>query len=125
MARLIVRNRYALHGMADEHFGIAPAELQRAGCITFVPASGGALEIVGNDSNLAYHSVADAVDKIDRMLSDPLLEANLRRAVEARRMLFNEERFVAEIADLIDSFAPESPRSQVSADEVATRTPAR
>ena len=78
--------------MVGEHFGIAPAELQRGGCITFVPDDGGVVEIVGGDERLIYHSEEDAVEKIDRMLSDPELRAATVRDVVARAALFTEER---------------------------------
>jgi glycosyltransferase involved in cell wall biosynthesis len=108
MARVVVRNRYAIHAMLDEHFGIATAELQRAGCITFVPDSGGSLEIVGGDERIAYRSGEDAVEKIHRVLSDPALESALRRDVERRRAVFTEQRFVCEIAALVDSFGADA-----------------
>jgi glycosyltransferase involved in cell wall biosynthesis len=41
--------RYGIHGMLDEHFGMAPAELAAAGCIVFVPNDGGQVEIVDDD----------------------------------------------------------------------------
>ncbi len=100
----MVRNRYAIHGMVDEHFGIAPAELQRAGCITFVPNGGGSPEIVGRDERLVYRSIEDAIEKIDRVLSDPELEAELRRDIELRRACFSEHRFMEEILEIVDSF---------------------
>jgi glycosyltransferase involved in cell wall biosynthesis len=104
MVDLVARHRYGIHGMVGEHFGIAPAELQRAGCITFVPDDGGPVEIVGRDERVIYHGVDDAADKIHRMLSDPAHEADLQRGVEARRGLFSEERFMREIREVVDSF---------------------
>ena len=110
MVRLIARHRYALHGMAEEHFGIAPAEVQRAGCITFVPNGGGPPEIVGRDERVIFHSAEDAVEKIDRMLRDSDLEESLRRDVEARRLRFTEQRFMSEILAIFDSFGASAPR---------------
>ena len=49
LANLAARQRYGIHAQVDEHFGIAPAEMVRAGCITFVHDSGGQVEIMGND----------------------------------------------------------------------------
>ena len=106
MVRLIARHRYGIHGMLNEHFGIAPAELQRAGCITFVPNSGGPLEIVGGDQRVIYQSIEDAVEKIDRMLRDPSLEAALRRDVALRGETFTEERFMSEFLAAVESFEP-------------------
>jgi len=103
MASLVAHNRYGIHGMTDEHFGIGPAELQRAGCITFVPNSGGPLEIVGGDERVLYRSIGDAIGKIDRMLRDPGLEAELAHGVELRRTQFTEQRFMDEIRAAVDS----------------------
>jgi len=47
MAREVASHRFGIHTMENEHFGIAPAEFQRAGCIPFVHRSGGPVEIVG------------------------------------------------------------------------------
>jgi glycosyltransferase involved in cell wall biosynthesis len=104
LVALIARNRYGIHGMVGEHFGIAPAELQRAGCITLVPDDGGPAEIVGRDERVVYHSIADAVEKIDRLLRDPGLRADTLRAVAARAELFSEHRFMAELLDVVDRF---------------------
>ncbi len=108
MVRLIAGHRYGIHAMVDEHFGIAPAELQRAGCITFVPNSGGPPEIVGGDQRVIFRSFEDAVEKIDRVLSDPTLEAALQRDVVRRGETFTEQRFMNEILEVVESFDPAS-----------------
>lgn len=41
LVRLVSKHKYGIHGMTDEHFGIAVAERVRAGCIVFVPNDGG------------------------------------------------------------------------------------
>ena len=106
MVQLVARNRYAIHGMLHEHFGIGPAEAQRAGCIIFVPDGGGACEIVGGDGRVIYHSIEDAIEKIDRVLRTPALEAELHRDVELRRMKFTEQRFMESILAAVDNFPP-------------------
>ena len=57
-------HRYGIHGMREEHFGMAPAEMARAGCIVWVPRGGGQMEIVGREPVLMYDSEDDAVEKI-------------------------------------------------------------
>jgi glycosyltransferase involved in cell wall biosynthesis len=104
MVRLIARNRYGIHGMVGEHFGIAPAELQRAGCITFVPDDGGPVEIVRHDERVIYHSVEDAVEKIDRVLRDPGHEAAVLSDVATRKDLFSETRFMVEFLEVVEAF---------------------
>jgi len=100
LVRLIATCRYGIHGMFEEHFGIAPAELQRAGCITFVPDRSGVAEIV-RDQRLRYSSDADAIDKIDRVLADPVLRASVLEGVNSRRQLFSEQRFMSEMSTVI------------------------
>jgi glycosyltransferase involved in cell wall biosynthesis len=104
LVALVARNRYGIHGMVGEHFGIAPAELQRAGCITLVPDEGGPVEIVGGDERVIYHSVDDAVEKIDNMLRDPGLRADLLRDVAVRAKIFSEQRFMTELLEIVDNF---------------------
>ena len=93
---LVARQRYGIHGMAEEHFGMAPAELVRAGCIVWVPNGGGQVEIVA-DSRLTYDSVDDAIAKTVRTLRDPAEEAALRAHLATRAPLFSAERFMREI----------------------------
>jgi glycosyltransferase involved in cell wall biosynthesis len=76
--QLMASCRYGLHGMREEHFGMAPAELARAGAIVWVPRGGGQMEIVGNEPKLMYESDADAVAKITATLTNPREEQQLR-----------------------------------------------
>ena len=69
--RLLSANRYGIHAMEGEHFGLAPAEMATAGCIVWVRDGGGAVEIVGGEDRLVFHSAADAVAKISGTLGDP------------------------------------------------------
>ena len=80
--------------MQGEPFGMAVAELISGGCVTFVPNSGGQVEIVGNDERLIYSSREDAVNKILRALREPDYQASLRSHVASRRNLFGAKRFV-------------------------------
>ena len=106
LVRLVADSRFGIHAMKDEHFGIAVAELQRAGCVTFVRGGGGAPEIVDHDERLVFESVDDAVEKIDRVLRDEALQAELRDDVDQRRDRFSEERFMREIRGAVDCFEP-------------------
>ena len=65
--KLLTGHRFAVHGRREEAFGIAVAEIVKAGCVTFVPDEGGPPEIVG-DAALCYADTADAVQKIDAVL---------------------------------------------------------
>jgi glycosyltransferase involved in cell wall biosynthesis len=48
LAELVARQRYGMHAQIDGDFGMAVAEMLRAGCIPFVHNSGGPPEIVGH-----------------------------------------------------------------------------
>ena len=98
---LLGRNRYGLHAMVDEHFGIAVAEMQRAGSIVFAPASGGPAEILGRDPHLLFTDRADAVRKIRRALLDREHRSAVRAGIRARRETFSATRFAAEIRRVV------------------------
>jgi glycosyltransferase involved in cell wall biosynthesis len=104
LAELIAGHRYGLHAMHEEPFGMAVAELISGGCITFVPNSGGQVEIVGNDDRLTYTSRPDAVNKILRALRDLDYQASLRSYVASRRNLFVAERFVSRIREVVGDY---------------------
>jgi len=101
---LICRHRFGIHGMREEHFGMAPAEMTLGGCIVFVPRSGGQVEIVANDDRLTYQSVEDAVDKILRVMGDVALQAELRAHLDSRKELFSAKRFARRIQEIVDHF---------------------
>lgn len=99
MVREVARHRYGLHTMEEEHFGIAPAELQRAGCLTFVHRSGGPMEIVGHHEELMFGDAEQAADRICRAVRDATLETDLRDFVAQRSDLFSEERFCSQLRE--------------------------
>jgi glycosyltransferase involved in cell wall biosynthesis len=102
------RHRYGIHTMVEEHFGIAPAELQRAGCITFVHNSGGQVEIVGGDPRLTFGSVEDAAERIACVIENPLLEQELRGQVAERKSWFTTETFCESVREVVTQFAQKS-----------------
>ncbi len=104
LTTLIARHRYGIHGMAEEHFGIAPAEMVRAGCIVFVPDGGGQIDIVGPEPRLLWRSPEDAVAKIVRTLTDTGEQSTLRAYLASRRDLFSVEGFVEAIRQVVDDF---------------------
>ena len=109
LAALVAGNRYGIHGMREEHFGMAPAEMVRAGCLVWVPNGGGQVEIVG-DPRLAYDAVDEAIGKIVATLHDPHEETMLRKHLAERGEQFSPERFVREVRTAV-------------ADAAAGRTP--
>ena len=101
LAAAVATHRYGVHCMEDEHFGIAPAELQRAGCITFVHNSGGAVEVVDRDERLTFDTHEDAAAKLARAIEDAALEADLRTQVEGRRDYFCAEKYCDSIRQIV------------------------
>lgn len=102
LAAAIPHYRYGLHTMKEEHFGIAPAELHRAGCIVFVHNSGGPIEIVNGDPRVLFETVHEAAEKIERVLTGSALENELRADVLAQRDRFSVEAFSARLRELVD-----------------------
>jgi len=49
-------------------------------------------------------TVADAVERIDRVLSQPEVETDLRSHVRARREQFTASRFCAELRSIVEEF---------------------
>jgi glycosyltransferase involved in cell wall biosynthesis len=105
---LVSSHRYGIHGTAEEHFGIAVAELMRAGCLVFVPRGGGQIEIVGGDERLLYGTPEEAVAKIVRAMSDPDVQRSLRNYLGSRKELFSTEQFVRRIQELVRDFGKTS-----------------
>jgi glycosyltransferase involved in cell wall biosynthesis len=104
LVALLSQCRYGIHACLDEHFGIAPAEMARAGCIPFVHASGGQVEIVDRDPRLCYSTAEDAAGKILAVLRDRALQDELRTAVHRRSDRFTSEAFVAGFLEYVERF---------------------
>jgi glycosyltransferase involved in cell wall biosynthesis len=106
LATEVASHRYGIHTMENEHFGMAPAEIQRAGCIVFAHNSGGPVEIVGGDSRLLFNGIGDAADKIVRVLTSHAEEESLRRHVAAQRERFTAEKFCSSLQTIVNDFDP-------------------
>jgi glycosyltransferase involved in cell wall biosynthesis len=101
---LLASHRYGIHGMREEHFGMAPAEMVRSGMIVWVPDGGGQVEIVGDAPLLRYGSEEQAIKQILRVLGDPAEESRLREHLAVQAARFSERRFVEEIQAVVDAF---------------------
>ncbi len=101
---IVGRQRYGIHARIDEHFGMAPAEMARAGCIPFVHASGGQAEIVDSDPRLCFTTQDDAVQKVLAVLGNAALQDALRAAVQARSQRFSVESFQGQFIGLVNAF---------------------
>ncbi len=105
---LMASHRYGIHGMREEHFGMAPAELARAGAIVWVPRGGGQMEIVGHEPALIYDSDDDAVRKISATLSSPSEQQRLRETLAATSEQFSTDRFMQQVRTIVNEFRDES-----------------
>lgn len=101
--RLMATCRYAIHGMREEHFGMAPAELARAGCIVWVPRGGGQMEIVNHEPALMYDTADDAVEQITRTLADSAEQSRLRTSLTSTER-FSAAHFVDHVRRIVDGF---------------------
>jgi glycosyltransferase involved in cell wall biosynthesis len=98
--------RYGIHGMREEHFGMAPAEMAASGMIVFVANGGGQVEIVGDEPLLRYETEEDAADKIARVLDAAGEQQRLQEHLRNRGALFTAERFMRELKAIVNDFRP-------------------
>jgi glycosyltransferase involved in cell wall biosynthesis len=101
---LLTTTRYGIHGMREEHFGMAPAEMVRAGLIVWVPNGGGQVEIVGDAPRLRFAADDEAVDAILSVVSDPHEEARLREHLAVQGERFSTERFTTAVRNVVEGF---------------------
>jgi glycosyltransferase involved in cell wall biosynthesis len=101
LCALVAQQRYGIHGMAAEHFGMAVAEMIAGGCIAFVPDDGGQREIVGNDARLQFGTAAEGAEKIARVVGDPALQQSLRTALASRSAAFAPEHFMRRVRAVV------------------------
>jgi glycosyltransferase involved in cell wall biosynthesis len=101
---LLATTRYGIHGMREEHFGMAPAEMVRAGMVVWVPDGGGQTEIVGDAPQLRYSSEDEAVASILRVINSPSEESRLREHLRNQSERFSHERFTEAIQKIVRTF---------------------
>jgi glycosyltransferase involved in cell wall biosynthesis len=106
LRELMGAHRFGIHGMREEHFGMAPAELARAGAVVWVPKGGGQMEIVGHEPSLMYDSEDDAVAKITTVMADPAAQDRLRHLLASHAEMFSTDRFVREVREIVAAFEP-------------------
>lgn len=93
---LMGRSRYGLQAMAHEHFGMATAEMTRAGCIVLAHRSGGSPEVLDNEDAVLWSTEDEAIAKFARLDPDALRP----RLVEHARS-FSAERFVEQFRQIV------------------------
>jgi len=100
---LMARHKFGINGREREPFGIAVAELVKAGCITFVPKGGGQTEIVAHPM-LTFKDQGDGVENIQAVLSSFSLQELLRDHLAARAQELSAERFMNAVRGLVSEF---------------------
>jgi glycosyltransferase involved in cell wall biosynthesis len=110
-AELLSRCQYGLH-YKKEPFGIAIAEMVKAGLIPFVRRQGGQVEIVGADQHdLFFSTDVEAVEQIIALLRNPERQQQVRDRLSARQSIFSTERFMAEIYQQVQAYLAEPSHS--------------
>jgi glycosyltransferase involved in cell wall biosynthesis len=100
---LLARHRFGIHGCRNEAFGIAVAEMVKAGCIVFVPDGGGQTEIVDHP-DLIYEDDETAVTKIVAALRDSAMQSSLRKHLRQKAQGFSTDIFQQGLLDLTRQF---------------------
>lgn len=108
LRQLLEGARYGIHAMRDEHFGIAVAEMLRAGCLVLAHRSGGPAEILSGIDELLYDDTADAAAKLCAAAESESRRCDLEARLAARRDLYSAGRFMEEMRRVVDSFIAEA-----------------
>ncbi len=101
--RLLASHRFGIHACNGEAYGIAVAEMVKAGCIPFAPKQGGQAEIV-NHPLLTYTDVDDAVNKIAAVLEQPQLQRELCWHLANQGRRFSIESFMDGLRTIVGQF---------------------
>ena len=86
------RHKYGINGAEEEPFGIAAAEMVKAGCIVFVSAGGGQTEIVATPE-LTYGSVEEGTEKISAVLASEGLQHSMLDHLNHQGKQFSTQAF--------------------------------
>lgn len=101
--RILTECRYGIHGCEGEAFGIAVAEMVKAGCITFAPAEGGQAEIVDHPV-LLYSNEDEAAEKVVGVLKSHSLRDRLRHHLSRQGERFSADNFVSGLREVVERF---------------------
>lgn len=104
LVQLVAQHRYGIHGMSEEHFGMAVAEIVQGGCIVFVPQGGGQVEIIGDQEQLRYRTADEAVTKITQVLDSAELQQTMRSHLASRKTLFSIDTFLQQFRRIVQEF---------------------
>jgi glycosyltransferase involved in cell wall biosynthesis len=105
--RFVAGHKYGISGCRSEAFGIAVAEMVKAGCLVWAPDGGGQTEILAHPE-LIYAGRDEAAAKIRSVLAEPERQTRLRDHLRAQAGLFSAERFVREMRAIVGEFLEEN-----------------
>jgi glycosyltransferase involved in cell wall biosynthesis len=97
---LLREHKYGFFARENEPFGIAIVEMIKAGCIVWVPDSGGQVEIV-NHPALIYKNRNEAVLKISLVLHRADLQNLLRQHLAQQASGFSIEKFSSDVRKIV------------------------
>lgn len=100
---LIAGHRYGIHTRDNDAGPVAVAEMVKAGCITFVPSSGGQTEMA-DAPMLGFSDEEDAARKIGAVLSNVELQGSLRQHLAQQSSKFSVEDFQSGVSEIIFDF---------------------
>jgi glycosyltransferase involved in cell wall biosynthesis len=98
---LMGRSRYGIHAMVGEHFGMATAEMARAGCIVFAHNSGGSPEVLNDDSALLWNDEAEAVGRIAALVASSKA-AEISAALRQHASQFSTDAFSDRVRSIVN-----------------------
>ena len=92
-ALILTRARFGIQTTSGESFGIAVAEMVKAGAIVFAPSNGGAAETLQH-SGLLFTDSEEAVEKIRFVLQTPALQSALQVHLREQAHVFSANAFI-------------------------------
>lgn len=102
-AAFLSGHKYGLSGCRNEAFGLAVAEMVKAGAVVWVPDGGGQTEIVAHP-DLVYRDAAGAAAAIRSALESPERLSALRDHLGGRAAAFSADRFAAGMREVVADF---------------------
>jgi len=101
--RIISGHKYGISGCRNEAFGIAVAEMVKAGMIVWVPDGGGQVEIVDHP-DLIYETEEEAAAKIENVMKSPDSQERLLKHLKEQAGKFSAMTFMSEISNTVKEF---------------------
>jgi glycosyltransferase involved in cell wall biosynthesis len=105
LGAVVSESRYGIHPFEGEPYGIAVAEMVRAGCIPITRRSGGPPEITGEDERLRFDSAEEGAARLLALMRSEDDRNQIRAQLRRRAPTLAPEAFVRRIRDWVSSAA--------------------